>query len=156
MEKTNRIVVVIVGAARLTIKQSAFIDAYIELGNATQAALKAGYNKKTAYSIGSENLKKPEIKNAIDERLAAIESARIAKPKEVMEYLTAVLRGESEAEEIVIEGCGPGESEARTMKKRPSEKEKLKAASELFKRFDAATTSGEGQVTIIDDIPKPE
>lgn len=141
---------------RLTIKQSAFIDAYIELGNATQAAIKAGYSKRSAQQVGAENMLKPVIKNAIDERLAAIESARIAKPQEVMEYLTAVLRGESEAEEIVVEGYAPGCSEARTMKKRPSEKERLKAAIELNKRFDVATTSGEGQVTIIDDIPKPE
>jgi len=145
-----------VGAARLTIKQSAFIDAYIELGNAKDAAIAAGYSPKTAKQIAAENLSKPYLKSVIDERLAAIESARIAKPQEVMEYLTSVLRGESEAEEIVVEGLGMGASKARTMKKRPSEKERLKAAIELNKRFDAATTSGEGQVNIVDDIPKPE
>ena len=52
-----------------------------------------------------------------------------------MEYLTSVMRGESLAEEIVVEGLGDGVSEARTMKKAPSEKDKLKAAELLGKRF---------------------
>ena len=52
-----------------------------------------------------------------------------------MKYLTSVLRGESSSEEIVVEGCGAGCSEARTMKKAPSEKDKLKAAELLGKRY---------------------
>lgn len=52
-------------------KQKAFVDAYLANGfNATQAAIKVGYSPKTAYSIGSENLRKPDIKNAIQERMA--------------------------------------------------------------------------------------
>lgn len=51
---------------KLTAKQRAFVNAYIANGfNATQAAISAGYSEKTAYSIGSENLRKPEIKQAI-------------------------------------------------------------------------------------------
>ncbi|MCD3505661.1 terminase small subunit, partial [Streptococcus equi] len=46
--------------AKLTIKQQKFIDEYIICGNATEAALKAGYSKKTAGQIGEQNLKKLE------------------------------------------------------------------------------------------------
>ncbi|WP_238140738.1 terminase small subunit, partial [Streptococcus suis] len=49
--------------AKLTIKQRKFIDEYIICGNATEAAIKAGYSQKTAGMAGSENLKKPYIKS---------------------------------------------------------------------------------------------
>lgn len=52
-------------AKKLTLKQKKFKTEYIKTGNATKSAIKAGYSKKTAYSIGSENLKKPEIKAEI-------------------------------------------------------------------------------------------
>jgi len=54
---------------KLSYKQKRFIDAYLISGNATQAARKAGYSERTSYSIGPENLKKPEIKSEIDRRL---------------------------------------------------------------------------------------
>lgn len=54
---------------RLTRKQEAFINEYCITLNATQAAIKSGYSQKTAYCIGEENLRKPYIKQAIDERL---------------------------------------------------------------------------------------
>ncbi|MDC4242642.1 terminase small subunit, partial [Clostridium tertium] len=78
----------------LTPKQKAFADYFIELGNATEAAIRAGYNKKTARQIGSMNLTKVDIKQYIDERLAKIEDERIAKGEEVLQYLTKVMRGE--------------------------------------------------------------
>ena len=54
-------------ADKLTKKQRAFIKEYkANGGNSTQAAIKAGYSEKTAYSIGSENLTKPEIKEALE------------------------------------------------------------------------------------------
>ena len=79
---------------KLTPKQKAFADYYIETGNATEAAIRAGYNKKTARQIGSMNLTKVDIKQYIDERLKSIEDARIAKGEEVLQYLTKVMRGE--------------------------------------------------------------
>lgn len=56
--------------ARLTAKQKRFIEEYLIDLNATQAAIRAGYSPKTAYSIGEENLKKPEVKVAIDKAMA--------------------------------------------------------------------------------------
>lgn len=78
----------------MTEKQSRFVEHYLQTANASEAARQAGYSEKTAYSIGSENLRKPEVAAAIDERLKQMASERIADTEEVLEHLTAVLRGE--------------------------------------------------------------
>jgi len=57
---------------KMTDKQLLFIEAYLTHFNATIAATEAGYSDDTAYSIGSENLKKPEIKEIIDARIKEI------------------------------------------------------------------------------------
>lgn len=124
---------------KLTIKQQRFADEYIISGNATEAAIEAGYAKKAAYQQGAENLKKPHIKTYIAERLEAINSAKIASQEEVLQYLTAVMRGETAATEVVVEGEGDGVSCARLIDKPPNEKEKLKAAELLGKRYGAFT-----------------
>lgn len=54
----------------LTAKQRRFGEEYLIDLNATQAAIRAGYSERTAYSIGEENLKKPEIAEFIAERQA--------------------------------------------------------------------------------------
>lgn len=51
---------------KLTPKQAAFVQEYLIDLNATQAAIRAGYSERTAEKIGSENLKKPEVRAAID------------------------------------------------------------------------------------------
>ena len=79
---------------KLTPKQKAFCDYYVELGNATEAAIRAGYSKKTARQVGSENLSKPYINQYITERMKKVEEKRIASGDEVLQYLTAVMRGE--------------------------------------------------------------
>lgn len=131
---------------RLTQKQQKFCDEYLIDLNATQAAIRAGYSKRTAYSIGSENLKKPEIKKYIEKRMEQMESELIAEQNEVLKYLTSVLRGESRSTEIVIEGTGEGCSEARTIQKEPSEKDRLKAAELLGKRYGLYTDKVESDV----------
>jgi phage terminase small subunit len=136
---------------KLTLKQKAFADLYIELANATEAAIKAGYSKKTAREMGCENLTKPHIKAYIEKRLEQIESERIANAAEVLEYLTSVLRGQSESEIVVVEGAGDGYSEARKIKKTPDERERLKAAELLGKRYSIFTdkVNVEGAIPII-------
>lgn len=121
--------------AKLTAKQRRFCDEYLIDLNATQAAIRAGYSEKNARNIASENLAKPNIKAYIDERMAEKESQLIATQDEVLKYLTSVLRGESQSTEIVVEGTGEGCSEARTLKKEPSEKDRLRAAELLGKRY---------------------
>lgn len=119
----------------LTKKQKIFCDEYLIDLNATQAAIRAGYSKKNANRIGSENLSKLDIKNYIDERMAEKEKVLIADQNEVLKYLTSVLRGESQSTELVVEGTGDGYSKARTILKEPSEKDRLKAAELLGKRY---------------------
>lgn len=77
----------------LTPKQKAFADYYIESGNASDAARKAGYSEKTAPFIGAENLKKPQISKYIAERLSPKEEKRIATADEVMQFFSDVMQG---------------------------------------------------------------
>jgi len=78
----------------LTEKQKAFADAYIDCGNQTEAARRAGYSSKTAYSIGNENMKKPEVSAYIKSRMAELEAQRVASADEVMRFFSSVMRGE--------------------------------------------------------------
>ena len=77
---------------KLTEKQKRFIDYYVETANATESAKRAGYSSKTAKNIGAENLTK--LNYFIQERLEQLENNRIASQKEVLQYLTKVMRGE--------------------------------------------------------------
>lgn len=82
---------------KLTIKQEKFIDVYIANdGNATKAATEAGYSKKTAPFIGSENLKKPYIIDEIDRRRAELRAARQADTFELLEFFADVVRDQEE------------------------------------------------------------
>nr|DAK04985.1 MAG TPA: Terminase small subunit [Caudoviricetes sp.] len=119
----------------LTEKQKRFCDEYLIDLNATQAAIRAGYSERSARQIAERNMTKDDIQKYIKERMSEKEKQLIADQDEVLKYLTSVLRGESTAQEIVIEGTGDGCSEAKTMEKAPSEKERLKAAELLGKRY---------------------
>lgn len=119
----------------LTAKQRRFCDEYLIDLNATQAAIRAGYSKKTARKIGQENLTKPDIKDYLDRRMAEKESTLIADQDEILKYFTSVMRGESLSEIVVVEGVGDGCSQARKIMKAPDEKERLKAAEQLGKRY---------------------
>lgn len=117
----------------MTKKQKRFAEEYLIDLNATQAAIRAEYNKKTAYSQGQRLLKNVEVKAYISEQLEKISSEKTADAQEVMEYLTSVLRGESESEIVVVVGQGEGVSTAKRIDKAPDEKERLKAAELLGK-----------------------
>ena len=112
---------------KLTVKQQKFCDEYIKSGNATEAALKAGYRSRTAYSIGNENLKKPELKKYIEEKIKEIESAKLATAKETLEYLTSVMRGEQTETVVTAKGL------YRNVE--VSAKDRISAAKELLKRY---------------------
>ncbi|EZL86488.1 hypothetical protein Z280_01904, partial [Streptococcus pyogenes ABC020057168] len=90
--------------SKLTLKQKRFADEYIISANATAAAIKAGYSKKTARSIGQENLTKPDIKAYIDERLEKLESEKIATQEEVLQYLTSIMRGDQQEKTLISVG----------------------------------------------------
>ena len=119
---------------KLNARQKAFCEYYVACSNATEAAIKAGYSKKTARVIGQENLTKPALKKYIDELMQKLESERIASAEEVLQNLTAMMRGEIQEEVVVVEGEGDGVSSARIIKKQVSAKERIKAAELLGKR----------------------
>jgi phage terminase small subunit len=115
----------------LTEKQKRFADYYIETGNATESARRAGYSLKTARVIGGENLLKPAIRAYIDEQLAQKDNERIASADEVLQLLTSIARGE--IEETTLKGIGGGEQVL--VKKELDGKDRLKAAELLGKRY---------------------
>ena len=136
---------------KLTEKQKRFADYYIETGNITEAATRAGYSKKTARVIGQENLLKPAIKGYIDEKLEAMQDERTASAKEVLEFLTKSMRGEIKEEVVVVEGTGDGTSEARMVKKQIGLRDRIKSAELLGKRYRLFTdkVEVEGVVPVI-------
>ena len=131
----------------MTPRQQKFCDEYLIDLNATQAAIRAGYSPKTAYSMGNENLNKPELKAYIETELDKIHSAKIADAEEVMKYLTAVMRGEH-TEEIPLL-CGDGCQELT--QKEVGAKERLKAAELIGKRYGLFTDKVglEGAVPVV-------
>lgn len=146
---------------KMTEKQKRFCDEYLIDLNATQACIRAGYSKKYAGTNADKLLKNTKVKSYIEERIKEKESSLIATQEEVLKYLTSVLRGESESEVVVVEGCGDGVSQACRVKKRPDEKERLKAGELLSKVYGLTNTQKvEGSLTLPvvlkDDIPDDE
>lgn len=115
----------------MTPKQLKFCQEYVASGNATEAAIKAGYSKKTARFIGAENLTKPYIKSYIDDLNQKIESEKIATAAEMQQILTSIIRQELKEETIIVEGSGDGYSEGRIMDKKPSHKDVINAIDKL-------------------------
>ena len=140
----------------MTDRQRKFCDEYLIDCNATQAAIRAGYSPKTAKSMGNRLLTYVYIRTYIDEQLAALHDEKVADADEVIKYLTSVMRGESTAEIVVVEGEGDGCSSARRINKAPDEKERLKAAELLGKRYgiftDKVNVEGGAKVVIVDDL----
>ena len=133
-----------------------FADFYLETGNIYQSAIKAGYSENYAKTNASKLLEKDSVKTYIEEKLAEIQSQRIATVTEVMEYLTKGLRQELEEEVVVVEGCGEGCSDARIIKKKIGIKDSNKCAEMLAKRFgilsDKLSVTGTVPVVIVDDV----
>lgn len=147
----------------MTPSEKKFADEWLIDCNGTRAYM-AAYprvkNSKSAGVLANKLLAKASVRQYVDEKLTELSSKKIASAEEVMEYLTSVLRGESSAEIVVVEGVGEGCSEARAMQKKPDEKEKLKAAELLGKRYglftDKLEVDGNAKVVIMDDIPKDD
>lgn len=121
--------------AKLTAKQQRFCDEYLIDLNASQAAIRAGYSSKYANTNASKLLKITTIKDFLVQRMAEKESHLIADQDEVLKYLTSVMRGQSRSSIVVVESTGDFMSAAREMEKAPDEKERLKAAELLGKRY---------------------
>lgn len=131
---------------KLNDRQRRFADEYLIDLNAERAAIRAGYSKRYARGNAYKLVANECIKEYIKKRMDKKEKELIADQDEVLKYLTSVLRGESLSTEIVVEGLGNGFSEARTMDKTPSEKDKLKAAELLGKRYGLYTDKVETDI----------
>ena len=107
---------------KLTPKQKAFADYYIECGNAAEAARRAGYSERYAGQNADKLLKNTNISAYIAERMGTQDKKRVADADEVMEFYTAVMRGE------VKDQFGLDTALS----------DRLKAGTELMKRYSAA------------------
>jgi len=106
----------------MTNRQKAFADIYVATGNATQSAVEAGYSRRSARSTGARMLTNADVKTRIAGKLEVLEGQRIATMDEVLQFLTDVMRGR------VKDAFGLDASLS----------DRLVAARELLKRFDAA------------------
>ena len=129
--------------AKLTLKQKKFADEYIISGNATESAIKAGYSSKYANTNVSKLLQNTTIKSYIDERLAQLESEKIADQQEVLKYLSAVMRGEMTEQTLK----SVGESGQVITEIDVGAKDRIKAAELLGKRYRLWTDKSEVEVT---------
>ena len=123
-----------------------FADFYLETGNIYQSAIKAGYSENYAKTNASKLLEKDSVKNYIDEKLAEIQSQRIATVTEVMEYLTKGLRQELEEEVVIADGL-----QTKIVNKKIGIKDSNKCAEMLAKRFGILSDklSVEGNIPIV-------
>ena len=123
---------------KLTPKQKAFADYYLETGNATEAAKLAGYSEKTARQIGTENLAKPYISEYIAERQKKLEDKRIADISEVLQFFTSVMRGEIK-DQFDFD---------------PSLSDRLSACKELMKRYEKGDDGKKDALAKLDEVLK--
>lgn len=113
-------------------KQKRFVEEYMIDSNATQAAIRVGYSKKTAGRIGGENLKKLEIKAYIQKLAEEMKKDSIANADEALQIATAIARGET-TEEVVMLNVRTGEY-VKTIRT-PDEQTRLRAVDLIFKRY---------------------
>lgn len=111
----------------MTSKRKKFCLEYAASGNATQAAIKAGYSKKTARSVASELLTKPDIKNELERLSEEYRKQKIMDVSEMQERLTSMLRDETKEEFFTVESTGDGRSKAVKHTKHASFSDKIKA-----------------------------
>lgn len=78
----------------LTPKEAKFIAEYIETGNGAQSVIRAGYTSKNPKGYANTLLTKEYVSREIEHRLKSIQSSKIASAEEIMEYFSAVMRGE--------------------------------------------------------------
>lgn len=137
---------------QLTAKQQRFVSEYLKDCNATQAAIRAGYSKRSACSIGLKLLKKSEVKRAVGEEMERLRTENTADSQEVVEYLTSVMRGtENEMVPLFV-----GEGVQELTGKPVGTRDRIKAAELLAKRYGLLTERTElrgiAQVQIVDDL----
>lgn len=137
--------------ALLNVKQEAFCLHYAKTGNATESYKQAGYickNDNAAGASARRLLLNAKIKDRLAELREEMASEKIAGIREIQEYLTTVIRGETTEDVVVVEGCGDGISEAVIKKVRTASKDRIKAAETLGKMQGAFDTKTNINVVI--------
>ncbi len=137
--------------ALLNVKQEAFCLHYAKTGNATESYKVAGYDAKTersVYANANRLLKNDKVQARLKELAEEMASDKIAGIREIQERLTAILRGDLQEEQVVVEGCGDGVSEATIIKRQPQLKDVIKAAETLGKMQGAFDTKANINVVI--------
>lgn len=141
------------GVVAMNARQKRFCDEYLIDCNATQAAIRAGYSPKTAKVTGAKMLTNANLKAYIDEQLERIHNKKTADAQEVLEYLTAVMRGQHTEQTLQLIGDGVQKIADIDV----SAKERLKAAELIGKRygmFKDNVNLGESRVIIVSDVPE--
>lgn len=116
-------------------RQKRFADEYIRTANIFQSAVRAGYSESHAKTTASKLLEKPSIKDYIEARFKELEKQSIAQQDEVLQYLTAVMRGEQEDEENIVVPKGDYVSDVEKHTKKADTAQRTKAAELLGKRY---------------------
>ena len=120
---------------KLTARQQKFADYYIECGNASEAAKRAGYKGKYSATNTDKLLNNTNVKAYINEQMDKLQKDSIASADEVLQYLTRVMRNEEIEEVVAVESVGRGMTEAVKVTKHVSVKDRNKAAELLAKRY---------------------
>lgn len=119
------------GPRRLTERQRRFCEEYLIDGNASQAAIRAGYSKRSATVVSTTLMKNPRVQAYLKELLEELHSAKVANAQEVLEYLTSIMRGEQREQTLQLVGDGMQDITSIDV----AAKDRLKAAELLGKRY---------------------
>ena len=121
---------------KLSPKQKLFCEYYAKSKNATQAAIDAGYSKKTAKEMGYENLTKPHIQEYLNwlyaQAIGNAPQGAIATIEEILAFHTSVMRGNEEGATIT---------------------EKQRSANSLYEMLSNQTSSDDENETGIAYLP---
>lgn len=124
--------------SEINIRQKAFVDEWLKSGNATEAAIKAGYSKKYAGTNAGKLLKNTKIAAYIAERQKQIEDSRIADVSEVLQFFSSVMRGEVEDQFGMDAALS----------------DRLSAGRELMKRYDKSDDGKKDALAKLDEVLK--
>lgn len=133
------------GHIGLNQRQKLFASEYIKLGNATQAAINAGYSEKTAGRIAGQNLKKLEIKRFIQAEVEKMHDENIMDAKEALSILSDIARGKRDEEVLMM---NPLTGEVERLMKKADNNTVIKAITEILKRYPTAKQAEKLQLEI--------
>ena len=117
--------------AKLTERQRRFCEEYLIDGNASQAAIRAGYSKRNSTVVSTTLMKNPRVQAHLKALLDELHSAKVANAQEVLEYLTSVMRGEQREQTLQLIGDGMQDITAIDV----AAKDRLRAAELLGRRY---------------------